>query len=156
MKRILMIMLALSSVIFSLSAQSGLNIEKFLGGKYASDPQVTETFISGKGNKFLEKHKLRVFATFKGPSAKYEGMVEALVMKDAATAIGKNIRYKNGKLYYGLFSLAPVVINKKKIYRYLYYLNKGVGSGKNLMVVYFEGNLNEEEALRLIQSIRTK
>ena len=154
MKHLLVILIAIVGMWLQAEAQTGLNIEKMLGGKYASDPNVTETFISGNRNKFLDKHHLRLFATFKGPADKYEATAEELVKKDAAAAVGKNVRYKGGRLYYGLYSLKPVTIDGRKVYRYLYYLNNGAVKGKTLLVIYFEGNITEDKALQLIRSMR--
>ncbi len=137
------------------SAQTGLEINSIFNGRYASDPNVTEAIISGK-NKFLQDHKLSVLATFKGPAATYRPTIEKMVLADAAKAIGKNVRYKDGKLYFGLFILKPVTSGNEKINRYLYYLDNSSKAKATVMVVYLEGTLNEQQVSEFIQSFTKK
>ena len=136
-------------------AQNGLEIEKIFNGVYASDPNVTETMINGN-NKFLKSHKLSVLATFKGPASTYESKIEALVLKDGASAIGKNVRYKEGKLYFALYVLPPQTVGNTKRNRYLYYLNNAANKGSSVMVVYLEGSIKDTEVSELIRSLAKK
>lgn len=110
--------------------------------------------MSGQ-NKFLKSHKLSVFATFKGPASTYQSKIEPLVLSDGAGAIGKNVRYKEGKLYFALYILKPVSTKSGKMNRYLYYLNNAANKGSNILVVYLEGSLSEAEVAGLIQSMAT-
>jgi len=134
------------------SAQTGLNINKVFGGKYASDPMVTETLISGK-HRFLRDHELTILATFKGPSVSYAPIVEPLVLADGAKALGRNVRYKDGKLYFALFILRPVKTDGLKTNRYLYYLNNAAHKGDNVLLVYFEGAISQDEVNDIIKSM---
>lgn len=154
MRQFILIVVVLVSCAFSSSAQSGLKIENIFNGKYSSDPKVTETLMSGQ-NKFLKSHKLSVFATFKGPASTYQSKIEPLVISDGAGAIGKNVRYKEGKLYFALYILKPVSTKSGKMNRYLYYLNNAANKGSNILVVYLEGSLSEAEVAGLIQSMAT-
>ena len=81
MKRLFIIMAALLALRLCATAQSGLEISRLFGGKYSSDPTVTETMMSGDQN-FLRSHKLSTFATFKGNAEKYEPIVQTLVVAD--------------------------------------------------------------------------
>ncbi|MDE5807755.1 MAG: hypothetical protein K2H76_06525, partial [Muribaculaceae bacterium] len=99
MKKILLILFILLCAALPSAAQTGLEINKIFNGRFSSDPAVTETLLSGS-SKLLKKNKLTVFATFKGPAANYRSDVEKAVLADGASAIGKNVRYKEGKLYY--------------------------------------------------------
>lgn len=137
------------------SAQVPLKIAQIFNGKYASDPAVTETMISGN-HEFLSKHRLSMFATFKGPADKYASIVEPLVLSDGAKPLGRNIRYKDGILTYAYFMLQPIEENGKTINRYIYYINSQPQNGKNIMVIYFEGRLDQKQANSLIQSMSNK
>lgn len=145
----LMLLLTLSALA---SAQTGLNINQIFGGKYASDPKVTETLISGK-HRFLRENDLTMFATFKGPAATYASIVEPMVIADGAKAVGKNVRYKDGKLYFAFFILQPVTKDGNKENRYLYYLNNAARKGNNVLVVYLEGKISQDEANSIIKSM---
>ncbi|MDE5876004.1 MAG: hypothetical protein K2H47_00635 [Muribaculaceae bacterium] len=154
-KRLLLTAMLMIASVLAATAQSGLKIDEIFNGKYASDPKVTETIISGK-HKFLKAHKLTVFATFKGPAATYQQLAERLVLADGAQAIGKNVRYKDGRLYFALFILKPVTEGTVKLNRYLYYLNNAANNGSNVLVVYLEGSLDDQEVSDLIQSLTKK
>ncbi len=154
-KRLLLTPLLLIAFVLTAAAQKGLNINEIFNGKYASDPKVTETIISGT-HKFLKSHDLTVLATFKGPAATYQQLVERLVLADSAQAIGKNVRYKDGKLYFALFILKPITDGDTKLNRYLYYLNNATNNNSNVLVVYLEGSLGDQEVSDLIQSLTKK
>ncbi len=92
------------------AAQSGLQINQIFGGKYVSDPSVTETIMSGE-QRFLRANYLSNLATFKGEAKTYAPIIQPLVLADGAQAIGRNVRYKDGKLQYAFFMLKPVTVD---------------------------------------------
>lgn len=149
-----MMMTCLMAVV-SAHAQTGLEINRIFNGTFSSDPKVTETYMSGN-NKFLKSHKLTVFATFKAPADTYQAKVERMVLSDGAGATGKQVRYKDGKLYFALFILKPLTEGNHKLNRYLYYLNTAADKGSSILVVYLEGRLSEQEVSELIQNIAKK
>lgn len=152
MKRSLITFMLMLTVTAMAFAQQDLEINKIFNGKYAGDPKVTETMISGN-HRFLKSQKLETFYTFKGPADRYVPIVEPLVLADGAKSVGRNIRYKEGKLHYAFFMLRPITEGGKKINRYLYYLNNEPQKGSNIMVLYFEGSMNQSEANTLIQTL---
>ena len=152
------IIIALFMAIFcsvGASAQAGLEINKIFGGKYSSDPTVTETLISDNGS-FLTRNQLRLMASFKAPASRYASMIQKLVEKDGAGAIGKNIKYKNGQLYFAFYMLKPIGSEKNKINRYIYYLNTAAVGEENVLVVYLEGKASERSVSNLIQNMSKK
>ena len=152
MKRIFITMLVLTAIVLTASAQKGLQINSIFGGTYGSDPNVTETMMSGE-HRYLTSNGLTVMATFKGPASTYAKIVEPLVLADGAHATGRNVRYKNGKLCFAYFVLPSVTSGGKKINRYLYYLDNAANKGSNVMVLYFEGEIPQNLAATLIQSL---
>ncbi|MCM1077830.1 MAG: DUF6108 family protein [Bacteroides sp.] len=155
MKRLLTIMFALLALPIAVCAQSGLEINRIFGGKYSSDPTVTETLMSGRQS-FLRDHKLTTFATFKGNAEKYVPIIQPLVLADGSHATGRNVRYRDGKLHYAFFILPPVTDNNKTINRYLYYLNNDKAGKPSVMVIYFEGTIKNSEAENLINALVKK
>lgn len=145
-------MIALTAIRLGACAQSGLEINRIFGGKYSSDPTVTETMMSGDQS-FLRSHKLSTFATFKGNAAKYVQIIQPLVMADGAHATARNVRYRDGKLHYAFFVLPPVTANGKRLNRYLYYLNNEKAKKPSVMVIYFDGALTSAKAETLIKSL---
>ncbi|MBD5305366.1 MAG: hypothetical protein HDS12_03650 [Bacteroides sp.] len=133
-------------------AQNGLEINSILNGRFSTDPKVTETYLSGN-NKFLKSHNLTVFATLKAPASTYRQTVEKAVLRDGTSAIGKQVRYKGGKLYFALFILKPVKSEGVKINRYLYYLNNAANDGTDIFLVYLEGKIGEQKVSELIRKM---
>lgn len=155
LKRFLTILLTVLAALLPARAQEGLEISSLFKGSFTSDPNVTETLIAGN-QKFLRSHKLSLLATFKAPAAKYGAMVEKLVKADAATAIGKKVRYKDGRLFLGLFMLKPTGSGKTATNRYLYYLNPTSGPKPYVLLVYMEGKLEEQEVADLLENLPKK
>lgn len=134
------------------SAQTGLEINKIFGGKYISDPTVTETLMSGD-QAFLRTHRLNTFATFKGRSDKYVPIIQPLVVADGAHARARNVRYRDGKLHYAYYVLPPVSANGRIVNRYLCYLNNEKSKNPSVMVIYFDGAISNKKAEALIKSL---
>lgn len=145
-------MIAMIAVGLGASAQSGLEINKIFGGKYSTDPTVTETLMSGD-QKFLREHKLNTFATFKGKANKYVPIIQPLVVADGSHARARNVRYRDGKLHYAYYVLPPVTADGRSINRYLCYLNNEKAKNPSVMVIYFDGAISNEKAESLIKSI---
>lgn len=158
MKRLLLIMSILIAATLGADAQTGLQINRIFGGKYISDPSVTETLMSGN-QRALRNRKLTTFATFKGNAEKYAPIIQPLVLADGAHATARNVRYRDGKLQYAFFVLPQTGNGQKKLNRYLYYINNQ-GSKKSkspkVMVIYFEGSISPDGARSLIRSYANK
>lgn len=145
-------MIAMMAIWLDASAQSGLEINKIFGGKYSSDPTVTETLMSGD-QKFLREHKLNTFATFKGNANKYAQIIQPLVVADGSHSRARNVRYRDGKLHYAYFVLPPVTTDGRRINRYICYLNNDKAKNPSVMVIYFDGAISNEKAEALIKSL---
>ncbi len=155
MRRLIIILAVMISVSAASVAQTDLSINKLFHGTFSSDPQVTETFMTGT-SKYLKGHKLKAIASFKGPAAVYAKEVEKLVLKDGTKAIGKNVMYKAGKLNFAFYMLPPVEDGSMKYNRYIYFVNTATGKGSDVMVVYIEGRIKEEEVADLIRNMGRK
>lgn len=150
MKRLLTIILLGLSL--AASAQKGLEINRVFGGKYINDPSVTETLMSGN-QKFLVKHNMSTLATFRGISAKYAPIIQPLVLADGTHATARNVRYKNGKLQYAFYILAPNEENSVKNNRYIYYINNETAKNPSVILIYFDGKLKPNQAEALIKTL---
>ena len=148
--RLILLLVVLSPC--AVNGQTGMHINRVFGGKYISDPSVTEVMMSGD-QRFLRSHDLNTLATFRGASATYAPILQPLVLADGAQAIGRNVRYKDVKLQYAFFMLPPIEKDGNKINRYLYYLNVDTGKNPSVMMIYFDGELSRTEAESLIKSL---
>lgn len=154
MKRSFTTLLLSIIVAIAASAQSGLYVNQIFGEKYASDPSVAVTMMSGE-HRYLKKHSLSVFITFSGPAKTYASILEPLVLSDGKKALGKNVRYRKGQLYFAFYILPAVKVDGEERKRYLYYINSSGqrGGNSNVMLIYLEGTLSEQSAASLITSI---
>lgn len=152
MKRILSITLLLLIFAIGVSAQTGLQINRIFGGKYGNDPSVTETMMSGE-QRFLRANRLSNFATFKGDAKTYASIIQPLVLADGTKAIGRNVRYKDGKLQYAFLMLKPLTVDGRKLNRYLYYIYNTKSANPSVMVIYFDGTLSRMQAEDLIKKL---
>lgn len=151
MKRILIAFMLLLTVGSAAFAQANLKINGIFQGDYVSDPEVTMTVMSGD-SRYLKSRHLSVLSTFKGPAEKYAKTLEPLVLADGAKAVGRNVRYKNGSLYYAFYSLPKVKSGDRELNRYIYYVTGGVPSRRRVTLVYFEGTITQEQAVKFIRS----
>lgn len=154
MKRLLILTVTLLAVRLCGLAQAGLEINRIFG-KYGSDPNVTETIMSGD-QRFLREHNLSTFATFKGSAEKYGDIIAPLVKADGDQATGRDVRYKNGTLSYAFYVLPPVEKNGRKLNRYIYYLHTTRSKKPSVMVIYFDGQINTAKAERLIRDLTNR
>lgn len=155
MKRPLFLFMAALAVHLCPLAQTGLEINRIFGGHYANDTTVTETLMSGNQH-FLRHLGLTTLATFKGNPKTYVPIIQPLVLADGAKAIGKNLRYKDGKVNYAFYMLPPTTVNGRKVNRFLYYLNNESSRKPHVMVIYFDGAIDYERASRLIPEFSNK
>lgn len=154
MKRFSLFLMSLLFIGLGMFAQKNLNISKVFGGKYVTDPQVSETVMTGD-HRLLRKRNLTTLATFSGPYDKYAAMLQPLVLKDGQKATGRDVRYKNGKLEYSFFILPPTTVDGKKVNRYLYYLNnESRKQNGSVILIYFDGTIDRFHAETLINSLR--
>lgn len=153
MKRLTLLTLALISAVALFAQADGLKIAQLFGGKYVSNPNVSQTILSGE-NAFLSRYNLTSFATFRGPAETFAKVVAPLVIADGAKAESRNIKYKDGRLSYAFFALPPVNAESKDN-RYIYYIDPVGSKGKDIMLVYFDGKINGTKASRLISTIAT-
>lgn len=162
MKRLLTILLTLVVIGSVASAQTGLEINKAFGGKYAGNTDVSEVVMSGD-QPYLRRHNLKSLAIFRGPAESYASILQPLVLADGAKAIARDVRYSNGKLHYAYFMLPSVETDGKSVKRYIYYLNKECANSNKrakktahtkspVILIYFEGNIGRERAASIINN----
>lgn len=140
------------------TAQTGLEINKVFGGKYVNDPQVSEVVMNGS-QQYLRRYHLKSLAIFSGPAETYASTVQKLVLADGAKATERDVRYRNGKLYYAYYVLPSIEVNGVKLRRYIYYLNKechrqtkkAKKTPDKVMLIYFDGEISRRQADEFIR-----
>lgn len=151
MKRLLLFMI-LAALSASLSAATGLRVDKIFNGGYESDSEVELMIMSGD-NSFLKKNGVTFMQLFKGPSAKYASKIVPLLKADGSKAIGQKVTYDKGRLHYAFYSLPPKTVGKVKLNRYICYLDGPKNQLRNVMLLYIEGPISPDKANRLFKSM---
>lgn len=154
MKRLLILLTLAIGIALIGSAQAGLQINSMFGGTYVADKGVSEIQMSGN-QRYLRQHNLTLLAMFKGPAAKYAPMIQKLVLADGAKAVGRNVRYRDGRLQYACFSL-PAERRKGKatLHKYIYYFYNSNADPANVLLVYMEGALDTSRAEKIFNSYK--
>lgn len=145
MKKILTTLLFSSIWFLTSYAQKGLNVTPFFSDTYKSNPSVTFVEVYGQN---LEMAGLTKYISISiTANASLSDSIEKAVKKDGATAKSKEVIYKKGTLYFGMYYLG----GKGSERCYLYYLNqRPVGNDKTILI-YMEGSITEEMAKSLIK-----
>ena len=156
MKRTIFIILTCLLTCVSVMAQQGLNINRLFNENLKTDDWVTqelngktEIIVTGDKAKEMGLSTYHSISLNSGKKQDRES-IEALVIKDGAQALDKDVEYRNGQLYYGFYTLKPNKRNK----RYIFYLNQNLArkSPKNIVtVIYMEGKKSPEEVKKLIR-----
>ena len=156
MKRTIFIILTCLLTCVSVMAQQGLNINRLFNENLKTDDWVTqelngktEIIVTGDQAKEMGLSTYHSISLNSGKKQDRES-IEALVIKDGAQALDKDVEYRNGQLYYGFYTLKPNKRNK----RYIFYLNQNLArkSPKNIVtVIYMEGKKSPEEVKKLIR-----
>lgn len=147
MHRIIIIMaLAVASLLsIDACAQTGLNVAPFFSEEYASEKKLTSVTLTGEkcGKLGLRVYK-SVSVTDDAPLA---NRIRRAVAKDGAKATLKEVAYRGGELYFGLYSMGGKGAGR----RYLIFLNRRPAGQEKTILVYIEGNISEETVKKLIK-----
>ena len=147
MKRITII-IAVMALALPVLAQSGLNINSLFDGRYKKNPYAADYIVTGPNAREIN---LEVYHSLKVTQKEQQDLIESLVNKDGATAIDKEVQLRNGRLYYGFYTLSKT---KKGRNRYIFFLNQNLAktSPKNMVtLIYMEGKATPAQIKKLIR-----
>ena len=147
MKRITIIILTCLLTTMAAMAQTGLNINRLFDGRYKKAAGATEIIVTGVQAREIG---LTVYHSLSVTDKNQAELVEAMVVKDGAQAVDKEVEYRNGQLYYGFYTMKK----SKRDNRYIFYLNQNLArkSPKNIVtLIYMEGFASQEEIKKLIR-----
>ena len=147
MKRITIIILTCLLTTIAAMAQTGLNINRLFDGRYKKAAGATEIIVTGVQAREIG---LTVYHSLSVTEKNQAELVEAMVVKDGAQAVDKEVEYRNGQLYYGFYTMKK----GKRDNRYIFYLNQNLArkSPKNIVtLIYMEGFASQEEIKKLIR-----
>ena len=144
MKRVLIIMIALFSMLITVEAQSGLNIEPLFAGKIIPQQRIVETRVKGK---MLSKYQLSLFrsvrfqANNKQEITRVHDLVELDKKKYPNNTYSENYSSTKSRSKETLMLQLPKEGNHN---RFLCYKR----NNEEVTVIYMEGTLNSLDTLR--------
>ena len=147
MKRITIITLTCLLTVMAAMAQTGLNINRLFDGRSKKAAGATEIIVTGVQAREIG---VTVYHSLSVTEKNQAELVEAMVVKDGAQAVDKEVEYRNGQLYYGFYTMKK----GKRDNRYIFYLNQNLArkSPKNIVtLIYMEGFASQEEIKKLIR-----
>ena len=148
MKRISILIAVMTLVALPVLAQSGLNINALFDGRYKTNPYAAEYIVTGPAAWDID---LEVYHSLKVTQKEQQELIESLVNKDGATAVDKEVQLRNGKLYYGFYTLSKT---KKGRNRYIFFLNQNLAkkTPKNMVtLIYMEGKATPTQIKNLLR-----
>ena len=144
MKRVLIIMIALFSMLITVEAQSGLNIEPLFAGKIIPQQRIVETRVKGK---MLSKYQLSLFrsvrfqANNKQEITRVHDLMELDKKKYPNNTYSENYSSTKSRSKETLMLQLPKEGNHN---RFLCYKR----NNEEVTVIYMEGTLNSLDTLR--------
>ena len=144
MKRVLVMMIALFSMLITVEAQSGLNIEPLFAGKIIPQQRIVETRVKGK---MLSKYQLSLFrsvrfkANNKQEITRVHDLIELDKKKYSDNTYSENYSSTKSRSKETLMVQLPKEGNHN---RFLCYKR----NNEEVTVIYMEGTLNSLDTLR--------
>ena len=144
MKRVLIMMIALFSMLITVEAQSGLNIEPLFAGKIIPQQRIVETRVKGK---MLSKYQLSLFrsvrfqANNKQEITRVHDLMEVDKKKYPNNTYSENYSSTKSRSKETLMLQLPKEGNHN---RFLCYKR----NNEEVTVIYMEGTLNSLDTLR--------
>lgn len=140
MKRLLTILLMLTAIGLSATAQQGLQINEVFEGKVIARQYIQESLVKGDN---LAPYNLRLLHTAKfTASTSQRARVDALFCTDMQERISDDdsnmeMESRDGFLYYAIVQLTD---NEKGTHRYICYQCRPRAAKFDITVVYMEGD----------------
>jgi hypothetical protein len=142
-ERIIIIVVVIATSLTTM-AQENLNINRFFGEEYVSNPKVTFVEVTGKKlqGTGLTKYKSISVADDVALADKIKGAV----VSDGRKARSKEVSYKEGQLYFGFYSMGGEGSGRS----YIFYLNRRPVGKEKTTLIFIQGNLSEQQVKDLI------
>ncbi|MDE5812593.1 MAG: hypothetical protein K2H61_09870 [Muribaculaceae bacterium] len=142
MKRFLILFLLLPLLAF---AQDGLSVASLFDGPFSGNPKATETVMTGDR---LKSYKLSSFHSLTlRDCPEQAATIESLVAHDGASAIDREVAYRDGGIYYAFYQLP----SRGGLKRYLFYLNQHRNKGDRIVLIYIDGKADAKEIKKLLK-----
>ncbi|MCM1348247.1 MAG: DUF6108 family protein [Firmicutes bacterium] len=148
MKSFLTLITILAALLWpvSIHAQKGLNINKAFTDRYRDMKGATETLVVKDKLRNVNLDTYHSLSIAGHPETASE--LERMVLADARTAVSKEVRYKAGHLYYGLYRLPSIT---RGVNRYIIFLNGHLAGDNKIILLYLEGKASTEQVKKMLK-----
>ncbi len=143
--KIYITLLLMTLAALTVNAQKGLAIADVFED-YHGESYVSETIVSGKQLKGTGLDTYRCIIVNGKHARKCAAKIAGTVAVDAASAVGKEVSYVDGQLFFGQYTMKPS--GKKN--RYIFFVNSTLRGDDRVMLVYMEGSASPEQVRKLI------
>ena len=127
-----------------LSAQENMAINSLFHGRLGKN-NVSETIIKGEK---VEEYGLDIYHSLSTKQPALAAKISRAVLEDAAKATSKEVKYDGDKLYYAFISIRDPRYNS---YRHVLYLNNMLKGGKDVILIFMEGDANVQQVKRMLK-----
>lgn len=148
MNKFLLTILLSTMWVFATYAQKGLNIAQFFTDNYRNNTSVTIVEVTSPLEQLTGISVYKSITVNDNKTLSEE--LEKAVRKDGAGAKSKEVIFKKGKLYFGMYFMGGQGSHR----RYLYYLNQRLVGKEKTILIFIEGDIDEEMAESLINNKR--
>lgn len=127
-----------------LFAQKDLAINRLFNGRLGKKC-VSETLIKGEK---IEEYGLDTYHSLSTKQSDLASRIDAAVLKDAKKATSRELQYVGNKLYYAFITFHNYNYNT---YRYIFYLNNTLREGKDIILIYMDGDANVQQVKNMLK-----
>lgn len=127
-----------------LFAQKDLAINRLFNGRLGKNC-VSETIIKGEK---IEEYGLDTYHSLSTKQPDLAPKIEAAVMEDAKNATSAELQHVGSKLYYAFITFRNYNYNS---YRYIIYLNNTLKGGKDIILIYMDGDANVQQVKKMLK-----
>lgn len=147
MNRFLTMLTLILVASLSAIAQQKLAIMPLLDNATSTNPsaEIASVEVSGKQ---LKPHNLSIYKSLSvsGDAALAEKM-ERAVMHDGTSAESREVSLRDGRLYFGFYTMPPAGNEN----RYIFYLNATLAGGSKTTIIYMQGKAGEASIRKMIK-----
>ena len=148
MKKLILTLLLTVLSVTAAQAQDRMAIQPFFNDGIPHAPDAKVTAVSVTGNQLKSHGNLSIYRSVSvtGDSELIR-KIERAVTRGGTKAESREVSLKDGRLYFGFYTMPPLGNEN----RYIFYLNSTLAGGSKATLIYLQGEASSAEIQRLIK-----
>lgn len=148
MKQLIIILLFAALSLPMANAQQGMAIEQFFNEGIPHAPDAKVSAVSITGRQLESQGNLSVYRSVSVTGDSELIMkIERAVTRDGTKAESREVSLKDGRLYFGFYTMPPLENEN----RYIFYLNSTLSGGKKATLIFLQGKASPYEIRKMIK-----